>query len=306
MAKTQKKKVAASNKSAAAKSPVKPAAKSKAVKVASKAPVAKGKPSKPSKPVKVEPKAPAKKAVPVKAAPKAPVKVAAKEVKKASVPVKPAVVAKTSEVKKEAPKAEPAKVAKKEGAQKASSKAANKKAKKKEESEMDDDFLDADDLGSSEIDEYAEELEVVESYTEGDEDDHVWDEGDKDRDPEEIALTDAEGRKFCRHKDCDQLSVVESYCRYHYLLLWKKIQNRKKILVDGKLERYVEELTARYPDKFLEMIRRDLRTEKDFLSAIHELELDDSTESDFEEESENFIDEVRGMGEGTGVDEEEY
>jgi hypothetical protein len=91
-------------------------------------------------------------------------------------------------------------------------------------------------------------------------------------------------------------------------MFWKKIQVRKKILVDGKLERYVEELTARYPDKFLEMIRRDLRTEKDFLSAIQELEIDESAnEKDFEEDNSAFIEEVRGVGESTGsVDEDEY
>jgi len=113
---------------------------------------------------------------------------------------------------------------------------------------------------------------------------------------EEVVLTDAEGRRYCRVKDCDQLASVDSYCRYHYLLFWKKIQVRKKILTEGKLERYIEELTARYPDKFLEMLRKDLRSEKEFLSAIQELEIDESAnESEFEDESENFIDEVRGI-----------
>ncbi|MNT61874.1 hypothetical protein D3C72_1995470 [compost metagenome] len=105
---------------------------------------------------------------------------------------------------------------------------------------------------------------------------------------------------------------MDTYCRYHYLLFWKRIQVRKKILVDGKLERYVEELTSRYPDKFLEMIRRDLRTEKDFLGAIQELEIDESAnEAEFEEDNSAFIEEVRGMGEGSGgggsgVEEDEY
>ena len=113
---------------------------------------------------------------------------------------------------------------------------------------------------------------------------------------EEIVLTDAEGRRYCRLKDCDQLAVVETYCRYHYLLFWKRIQVRKKILTEGKLERYVEELTARYPDKFLDMLRKDLRSEKEFVAAIQELEIDESQgENDFEEESENFIEEVRGV-----------
>jgi len=122
---------------------------------------------------------------------------------------------------------------------------------------------------------------------------------------EEVVLTDAEGRRYCRVKDCDQLASVDGYCRYHYLLYWKKIQIRKKILSEGKLERYIEELTARYPDKFLDMLRKDLRSEKEFLSAIQELEIDESAVDEFEDETQTYIDEVRGMGEPTGTREEE-
>lgn len=111
----------------------------------------------------------------------------------------------------------------------------------------------------------------------------------------DVFLTDAEGRRLCKVKDCDQLAAVELYCRYHYLLFWKKIQNRKKILSEGKLEQYIEELTSRYPIKFLELIRKDLHTEADFMSAIQELDIDESSTMDEFEEDENFIDEVRGI-----------
>lgn len=125
--------------------------------------------------------------------------------------------------------------------------------------------------------------------------------------PEEVILTDAEGRRYCRVRDCDQLSSVDGYCRYHYLLYWKKIQIRKKILSEGKLERYVEELTARYPDKFLEMLRKDLRSEKEFLAAIQELEIDESAmESEMEDETQTYIDEVRGMAEPGAREEEDF
>ena len=71
----------------------------------------------------------------------------------------------------------------------------------------------------------------------------------------------------------------------------------------------MEELTSRYPDKFLEMIRRDLRTEKDFLAAIQELEIDESVQdNEFEEDTSAYIEEVRGMGDngGSGVEDDEY
>jgi hypothetical protein len=54
------------------------------------------------------------------------------------------------------------------------------------------------------------------------------------------------------------------------------------------------------------MLRKDLRSEKEFLAAIQELEIDESAvDSEFEDETQNYIDEVRGMGEATSGREEE-
>ena len=116
---------------------------------------------------------------------------------------------------------------------------------------------------------------------------------------DEIVLTDAEGRRYCRATDCDQIGIVDGYCRYHYLYFWKKIQNRKKIIADGKLERYVDELTSRYSDKFVELLRKDLRTEKDFVAALQELDLDDATQAQDSEDDKTYLEEIRGMGDET-------
>ncbi|MAF92668.1 MAG: hypothetical protein CL674_15475 [Bdellovibrionaceae bacterium] len=135
-------------------------------------------------------------------------------------------------------------------------------------------------------------------------DPEAFDEDDED----EVVLTDAEGRAYCRVKDCDELATVDGYCRFHYLVLWKRIQVRKKILAGGKLDRYIEELTARYPDKYLEMLRKDLATEKDFMAVVHDLEIEDgNVEGDFDEDDKEYIDEVRGIGgSGSGDDDSDY
>lgn len=181
-----------------------------------------------------------------------------------------------------------------------------KKPEKRTEEEFDDSLID-DEFGESEIAEYEEELKAVE-----DEDDDLIIETIEEEEvvikDEEVYLTDSEGRRLCRVRDCDQVATVDGYCRYHYLLLWKKIQTRKHILIDGKLEKYVEDLMARYPDKFLEVIRKDLKSEKDFLSVIQEMELDDSAlnenDSDSEDEAQSFADEIRGIGEAPSLDED--
>lgn len=225
------------------------------------------------------------KAKPVKKAAKS-VKKAAKPVKKVAKPVKKAAkpVKKAAAPKKAAPqKAGPQKVKEAPQPKKPAEKVAKKgqvvpaKKSKREDKEQEAQL-------SLEIEQEVEEQQEV----------------------QEVVLTDAEGRRYCRVKDCDQLAVVDSYCRYHYLLFWKKIQVRKKILSEGKLERYIEELTARYPDKFLDMLRKDLRSEKEFLAAIQELEIDESAvDNEFEDEAQTYIDEVRGMGEGGSTREEE-
>ncbi len=119
----------------------------------------------------------------------------------------------------------------------------------------------------------------------------------------EVVLTDAEGRRYCRVQDCDQVAIVEAYCRYHYLLYWKKIQYRKKILADNKFYKYIDELTAKYPDKFLDVIRKDLMSQKNFSSAIQEMEIDESAdESDTNDKS--YMDDMRGIGTEVGATDE--
>lgn len=186
----------------------------------------------------------------------------------------------------------------------AKSKSKSKKPEKKAEDDFDDVMI-GDDFGESEIAEYEEDLKAVED----DDDDtnlELSDDDDAETKSEEIYLTDSEGRRLCRVRDCDQVSTVDGYCRYHYLLLWKKIQIRKHILIDGKLEKYVEDLMARYPDKFLEVVKKDLKTEKDFLSVIQELEIDESAiaENEGDDEVQSFSDEIRGIGEAPSMDDD--
>ncbi|MBK9322546.1 MAG: hypothetical protein IPM97_06270 [Bdellovibrionaceae bacterium] len=315
MAKTKKKIVPAkiaSKKPGKIAKPVaakKPALK-KAAKPVSKAPAAKHK-----KPSKAPTKAVAKKTTPV-IVPSKNKKIADK---KKSVVVSEKTAKKTTEktIEKNAEKevkkvTTPETVAAKTSPKK-EAKASGKKGKtapvKKEDAEEQDDFVADDDFGPDEMSEYEEELKAVEELDEEVTDEETWAVESKDKGDEEIYLTDAEGRRYCRSRDCDQIGIVDGYCRYHYLLFWRKIQVRKKILVDGKLERYVEELTSRYPDKFLEMIRRDMRTEKDFLGAIQELEIDESAgENEFEEDTTAYVEEIRGIGDGvgSGVEEEEF
>lgn len=185
-------------------------------------------------------------------------------------------------------------------------KAKTKKTDKKADEDIESDLIGDDEFGESEIAEYEEDLKAVEDDEEDTILDLSEDDEDIDKKDEEVYLTDSDGRRLCKVRDCDQICTVDVYCRYHYLLLWKKIQTRKHILNDGKLQKYLEDLTSRFPDKFLEVIKKDLKTEKDFLSVIQEMELDENAliETENEEEVQSFSDEIRGIGEAPSMDED--
>ena len=81
-------------------------------------------------------------------------------------------------------------------------------------------------------------------------------------------------KKRCREPGCENEIVVNRYCRLHYIKNWKKTKRKEAILASGQLNNYVEELVSKYPDKYLEVIRQDLATEKDWSKVVTDLELD--------------------------------
>lgn len=110
-----------------------------------------------------------------------------------------------------------------------------------------------------------------------------------------VAEYDSQGRAICREVGCDALAVMAGYCRAHYIKNWKKIKRKEMILREKKLNRYIEELVAKYPDKYIEAIREDLANDKAFSKVVTDLELGESVD-DFDSDSENIdslIDNIR-------------
>lgn len=93
----------------------------------------------------------------------------------------------------------------------------------------------------------------------------------------------------CREVACEGLATTGGYCRLHYIKNWKKIKRKEVILREKKLNQYIEELVAKYPDKYIEAIRQDLASDKDFAKVIYDLDLDEGIE-DFDVESGDSVD----------------
>lgn len=110
------------------------------------------------------------------------------------------------------------------------------------------------------------------------------------------AALDLSGPPVCREVACELMATTGGYCRMHYIKNWKKIKRKEMILKEKKLNSYIEELVSKYPDKYIEAIRQDLASEKDFAKVIADLEIEEGLD-DFEsvetESAEGIIDNLK-------------
>lgn len=102
------------------------------------------------------------------------------------------------------------------------------------------------------------------------------------RNNEEILIKDVEGRRYCHDENCDQPAVTDIYCRYHYLVSWKYLQMKKKLLENKYLVHTIEELISLFGEGALHFVLRDLKNEKSFEVATKEMSF--STGKEKEEE----------------------
>jgi hypothetical protein len=107
--------------------------------------------------------------------------------------------------------------------------------------------------------------------------------------------------KRCREPGCEHDFTLVGYCRLHYIKNWRRVKRKEAILASGQLNNYVEELVSKYPDKYLDVIRQDLASEKEWGKAVIDLELEGSEEEGGAEEDIDTVAEgVRPSGGGGG------
>jgi len=99
---------------------------------------------------------------------------------------------------------------------------------------------------------------------------------------------------ICREVGCEAKATSSGYCRLHYIKNWKRIKKKELLLREGKLNRYIEELVQKYPDKYIEAIRHDLSDDSEFNKAVSDLDLDEGVD-DFESDSDfdHLVDSIR-------------
>lgn len=66
--------------------------------------------------------------------------------------------------------------------------------------------------------------------------------------------------RICKEEHCHNAATTSGYCRLHYLRNWKKILSERKKKAAKNLNRYVESILKRHPDRYVEEIKKDIRS----------------------------------------------
>ena len=66
--------------------------------------------------------------------------------------------------------------------------------------------------------------------------------------------------KICTEDGCQNVQTTDGFCRLHYLKNWKSIRDAKQKKAADKLNKYVEGMCKKNPDKYVDVIRREIRS----------------------------------------------
>lgn len=89
---------------------------------------------------------------------------------------------------------------------------------------------------------------------------------------------------ICGQKGCNDIVTTGKYCRFHYLATWKKTKQDEAKKKGQKLEAYLQDLSQRFPEDFLERLKGEidemgLESDKDESSEKSSSFFEDTSES---------------------------
>lgn len=68
--------------------------------------------------------------------------------------------------------------------------------------------------------------------------------------------------KICKEEGCNNAQTTGGFCRLHYLKHWKAIKAESTEKAAKKLNRYVEFMAKKNPDRYIDDIKKDLRQKR--------------------------------------------
>ena len=68
--------------------------------------------------------------------------------------------------------------------------------------------------------------------------------------------------KICVEPECKNTQTTKGYCRLHYLKNWKDLRERAQKKSADRLNKYVEGICKKFPERYMDAIRREIRNGK--------------------------------------------
>lgn len=66
--------------------------------------------------------------------------------------------------------------------------------------------------------------------------------------------------KICKELGCNNSETTAGYCRLHYLKNWKDIKSKKQKQAAERLNKYIEHIVEKHPDKYVEVLKKEIRS----------------------------------------------
>lgn len=70
--------------------------------------------------------------------------------------------------------------------------------------------------------------------------------------------------QLCEEKGCKNQQTTKGFCRLHYLKNWRKLQESEKKKAADNLNKYVDYLAKKNPDRYVNELKDDLKSNSDF------------------------------------------
>ena len=100
-------------------------------------------------------------------------------------------------------------------------------------------------------------------------------------------------KKSCRERGCGQKNTTGAYCRLHYIAHWQQSHNQKNKAREKMLDNYIQAITKQYPNRYLEVIKKDLSSEESFKKTLHELDLEGPVNGDILSDYEEILRKIK-------------
>ena len=90
--------------------------------------------------------------------------------------------------------------------------------------------------------------------------------------------------QICSIASCKKKAEINIYCRFHYIMHWNRIKKVERVEAERRLNKYIEEITKKYPTEYLEIIKKDLEDSKSLENIVQDMNLEEGLSEDIVEE----------------------